>query len=56
MLEKTLGGKQPVSLSNGEQRCFLEDGDAIVLRGRCEREGRRSIGFGECRATLLPAR
>ena len=50
------GGKQPITLDNGEARTFLEDGDAIVLRGRCQREGARSIGFGICRATVLPAR
>ena len=56
LIEKTFGGKQPVVLGNGEQRTFLEDGDRITLRGRCEREGVRSIGFGVCSATLLPAR
>lgn len=34
---------------------FLEDGDDVVFQGRCEREGARSIGFGECRGKLLPA-
>ena len=31
-------------------------GDAIILRGYCQRDGFRRIGFGECRATVLPAR
>ena len=56
MMEKSQGGKQPLVLQNGEQRSFLEDGDRITLRGRCEREGARSIGFGTCSATMLPAR
>ena len=55
MLEQSQGGKHPITLSNGEQRTFLEDGDAIVLRGDCKREGFRSVGFGECRATVLAA-
>lgn len=55
MLEMSHGGKRPITLDNGETRSFLEDGDAIVLRGRCEREGARSIGFGNCRAAVLPA-
>jgi fumarylacetoacetase len=42
-------------LRNGEQRTYLQDGDTIVLRGVCEREGARRIGFGECRGTVLPA-
>jgi fumarylacetoacetase len=36
-------------------KCFLEDGDELVLRGRCERAGFIGIGFGECRAVVLPA-
>lgn len=56
LLESTLGGKQPIDLGNGEQRLFLQDGDSVVLRGRCEREGFRSIGFGEAQGTVLPAR
>ena len=49
-------GRRPVLLpSTGETRTFLADGDAVVLRGHCEREGRARIGFGECRGTVLPA-
>ena len=55
LLELTQGGRQPIALSNGESRTFLEDGDAIVLRGSCERAGYRRIGFGECRGTVLGA-
>ena len=56
LLELTAGGKQPVTLSNGETRTFLEDGDAVILRGWCERPGAARIGFGEARGTVLPAR
>ena len=55
LLELTHGGTQPICLSNGESRTFLEDGDTVVLRGRCERAGFRGIGFGECRGTVLLA-
>lgn len=55
LLELSQGGKQPIHLTNGETRTFLEDGDSIVLRGYCERKGARRIGFGECRGTVLPA-
>ena len=34
---------------------FLEDGDRVILRASCEREGMRRIGFGECAGTVLPA-
>ncbi|HEY0855976.1 MAG TPA: fumarylacetoacetase [Albitalea sp.] len=56
LLELTHGGKQPIVLPSGESRVFLQDGDTVILRGAAEREGCRRIGFGECRATVLPAR
>ena len=56
LLELTQGGKSPITLHNGETRTFLQDGDTIVLRGYCDKAGARRIGFGECSATLLPAR
>ncbi|TDF79015.1 fumarylacetoacetase [Pseudomonas sp. H9] len=56
LLEITQGGKEPVQLASGEVRKFLEDGDEIILRARCVREGVASIGFGECRGKILPAK
>jgi fumarylacetoacetase len=55
MLELSSGGKQPLTLANGETRSFLEDGDTVILRGYCERSGFRRIGFGDCAGTVLPA-
>lgn len=55
LLELSQGGLQPITLTNGETRCFLEDGDRITLRGRCESAGWRAIGFSECTAQVLPA-
>ncbi len=48
LIELTGGGRNPVALSNGEQRTFLEDGDAVTFRGWCEKPGAARIGFGEC--------
>ncbi|MBV4487368.1 fumarylacetoacetase [Pseudomonas sp. SWRI153] len=56
LLEITEGGKKPIELASGEVRKFLEDGDEIILRARCAREGFASIGFGECRGTVVAAR
>ena len=56
LLEMTEGGKHSISLPGGEERRFLEDGDEVILRARCRREGQVSIGFGECRARITPAR
>jgi fumarylacetoacetase len=53
LLELTWQGSDPISLPAGEQRLFLEDGDEVVLRGYCEREGFRRIGLGECRAVIV---
>ena len=55
LLELTQGGKQPITLPNGETRSFLADGDTLILRGSCERAGARRIGFGPCSATVLRA-
>ena len=55
LLEISVGGREPLTLPNGEQRRFLEDGDEIILRGRARRDGAATIGFGECRAIVLPA-
>jgi len=53
LLELSLGGKQTVKLPNGEERTFMQDGDTIILRGHCEREGAARIGLGEVSGTLL---
>jgi fumarylacetoacetase len=55
LLELSVGGKQPVKLPTGESRTFLEDGDCLILRGWCEKPDAARVGFGECRATVLPA-
>jgi len=55
LLELSAGGKRPLTLSNGESRAFLEDGDAVTLRGYCARDGFRRIGLGACSGTVLPA-
>jgi fumarylacetoacetase len=55
LLELTWRGKEPIDLPSGEQRRFLEDGDEIIMKGFCEREGFRRIGLGECRGRIIPA-
>ncbi|MDE2284847.1 MAG: fumarylacetoacetase [Hyphomicrobiales bacterium] len=55
LLEITARGKEPIALPGGEQRAFIEDGDEIVFRGYAEKPGYPRIGFGECRAVILPA-
>ncbi len=52
LLEITSGGRTPLTLPDGEQRGFLQDGDEVVLRAVARRDGFVSVGFGECRAAV----
>ncbi len=54
LLELTWNGKTPLALAKGEQRCFVEDGDTLTLRGHCQGDGLR-IGFGSAVGKILPA-
>ncbi|MBP6117468.1 MAG: fumarylacetoacetase [Neisseriaceae bacterium] len=54
LLELTWNGTEPLTLHNGEERSFIADGDTLIMRGHCEKEGLR-IGFGEVTGTILPA-
>jgi fumarylacetoacetase len=56
LLELSMGGKQKITLPNGEQRTFLQDGDTVTLRGHCARPGAARIGLGEVSGTVLSAR
>ena len=53
LLEISAGGRREVALASGETRRFLEDGDTVIMRARCRREGFATIGFGECRGTVV---
>jgi fumarylacetoacetase len=55
LLELTGGGKNPLTLANGEARSFLDDGDTVIMRGWCEKTGYARIGFGELAGRVLPA-
>jgi fumarylacetoacetase len=56
LLERTWRGTEPLSLPDGSQRKFLEDGDEVILRGWFEsKAGTPRIGLGECRGVVLPA-
>ncbi|MBI5471210.1 MAG: fumarylacetoacetase, partial [Ignavibacteriae bacterium] len=52
LLERTWRGSEPLQLPSGEIRKFLENGDEVVIRGFCSREGYVQIGFGECRGRV----
>ncbi|MDQ3078826.1 MAG: fumarylacetoacetase [Pseudomonadota bacterium] len=56
MMEISQSGKTPLTLPNGEQRSFLEDGDELTLSARCSAPGAVPIGFGTCRGRVCPPR
>jgi fumarylacetoacetase len=56
LMELSQGGKSPVTLPDGEERSFLEDGDELILSARAVRDGFRSIGFGLCSGVVEAAR
>ncbi len=55
LLELTWRGTEPISLPDGTQRRFLQDGDELTINAWCERDGAARIGFGSCSGVILPA-
>jgi fumarylacetoacetase len=53
MLELTLGGKNPLIMSDGTERKFINDNDTVTIKGHCQNSSVR-IGFGEVSTKLLP--
>jgi fumarylacetoacetase len=53
LLELTWRGAEPLRLPTGEERSFLANGDEVIMRGWCEREGFVRIGLGECRGEIV---
>lgn len=60
LLELTWDGqgkpRKPIQLPTGETRTFLQDGDEVILKGYCQRDGYRRIGLGECSGIITPAK
>ncbi len=54
MLELSWRGTNPIPMSDGSERKFLQDGDTVVMRGAAKKDGLR-IGFGEVSGRILPA-
>lgn len=53
MLEITWNGRDPIQLTDGTERKFIEDGDTVTLQGWAQKDGVR-IGFGSCAGKILP--
>jgi fumarylacetoacetase len=54
LIELTAGGKNPIHLPNGEVRTWVEDGDAIILRGWCEKPGAPASALANASARCSP--
>lgn len=55
MLEISWKGTKPVAMPDGTERKFIQDGDSVIMKAFCEKDGKR-IGFGEVRTKVLPAK
>ncbi|MFI5895384.1 fumarylacetoacetate hydrolase family protein [Actinoplanes sp. NPDC051513] len=53
-LELTVNGAEPVKLSDGSTRGFLEDGDKVTIAGTAIGAAGVEIGLGEVTGTVLP--
>jgi len=54
MLELTWRGANPIKMKDGSERKFINDNDSVIIKGYCQKNNVR-VGFGECKAKLLPA-
>ena len=52
MLEICWKGTKPLDMPDGTHRKFIEDGDTVIIRGWCEKDGKR-IGFGVCDGKII---
>jgi fumarylacetoacetase len=55
-LELSWGGTEPIRLTDGSLRTFLEDGDEVTLTATAPGPGGTRIGFGEVTGRVVPAR
>lgn len=54
MLEISWKGTQPLSMPDGTERRFIQDGDTVIMKAWAEKNGKR-VGFGEASGKVLPA-
>jgi len=53
MLELSWRGAKPITLNDGSERKFLQDGDTVIMKAFCKKGGVR-IGFGEVTGKIMP--
>jgi fumarylacetoacetase len=55
MLEISWRGAKSITLSDGSERKFIQDGDTVIMKAFCD-NGSQRMGFGEVRSKVLPAK
>lgn len=55
MLEISWKGSRPISMPDGTERKFIQDGDSVIMKAFCEKNGKR-VGFGEVSTKVLAAK
>jgi len=55
LLELSWGGAEPLTLSDGAVRTFLEDGDQVTITATAPGPGSSRVGIAEVSGTILPA-
>ncbi len=53
MLELSWKGTKPLAMPDGSERKFINDGDTVIMKAHCEKDGVR-IGFDEVKTKVLP--
>ncbi|KAK4452593.1 hypothetical protein QBC34DRAFT_293232 [Podospora aff. communis PSN243] len=56
LLESTNGGRAPITLNDGTQRCYLEDGDIVELSATAGGSGESGVGFGNCLGQIVASK
>jgi fumarylacetoacetase len=55
LIELSWGGQEPLALPDGSTRCFLADGDEVVITASAPGPDGTRIGFGQVAGRILPA-
>ena len=55
LLEQCSNGKVAITLSDGNERMFLQDGDTVTIKGWVVGSDGERVGFGECTGTITSA-
>ncbi|NDG53135.1 MAG: fumarylacetoacetase [Flavobacteriia bacterium] len=55
MLELSWKGTKPLSMPDGSERKFINDGDTVIMKAHSTKDNVR-IGFGEVRTKVLPTK